>query len=351
VNALSYSAPHTGFAIRPLDHYPGCRCASIDPLAMARWTMNVGRLLKRFRISAALRPYVLRVRLRGSDFDFGSDPEDAVAFTKCMGEMREILVKRGIPVAAADRAILRTMEATVDFQLSELRYRSRKTMGNQSQDALDRLIKNLRLLGEAIARLPPTSKGELNRQFSPLLCQMAFDTEIFVDIIETVAAALPKLSPQRHAKNALMIIHPELSDRGRSPIIDLWETMPPTTRVKVEKMVQQAKPSKNLVGWLNSLAELLDRERPARKRGSPTSISQHFVSRVAAIWHGLGLNPGLAFDFHLRPDGDEGGRGGRVASGFQSYCHSALAAVGDSTRISARQVTNYKKKQRNQKSS
>jgi hypothetical protein len=313
--------------------------------------MNPGRLLKRFRISAALRPYVLRVRLRGSDFDFGSDPEDAAAFTKRMGEMRRILVKRRIPVATADRAILKTMEAAVEFQLSELRYRSLKAMENQSQDTLDRLIEDLRQLGDAIARLPPTSKGELNRQFSPLLCQTAFDTEVFIGIIETIAAALPKLSPQRHAENALMIIHPELSDRRRSPIIDLWETMPPTTRVKVEKIVQRAKPSKNLVRWLNRLADLLDREHPVRKRGSPPSISQVFVSRMAAIWRGLGLDTGLAFDFDLRRVGDEVRRGGRVASRFQSYCHAALAAVGDSTRVSARQVTNYKRKQRKQRSS
>jgi hypothetical protein len=85
--------------------------------------MNVSRLVSQFRISAAMRPYVLRVRLRGSDFDFGSNPETAAAFTKCIREMRRTLVeKRRIPAIAADRAILKTLEAAVDFQLANLRY-------------------------------------------------------------------------------------------------------------------------------------------------------------------------------------------------------------------------------------
>ena len=57
--------------------------------------MNVSRLLSQFRISVAMKPYVLRIRLRGSDFDFGSDPKTAASFTKCIKEMRRILgVKR-----------------------------------------------------------------------------------------------------------------------------------------------------------------------------------------------------------------------------------------------------------------
>jgi hypothetical protein len=60
--------------------------------------MNTNPLLSQFRISAAMRPYVLRVRPRGTDFEFGSEPEQAVAYTKCIMEMRRILVKkRGVP--------------------------------------------------------------------------------------------------------------------------------------------------------------------------------------------------------------------------------------------------------------
>lgn len=46
-----------------------------------------------------MKPYVLRVRLRGSDFDFGPDSKTAATFTKCIKEMRRILVHKRIPVS------------------------------------------------------------------------------------------------------------------------------------------------------------------------------------------------------------------------------------------------------------
>jgi hypothetical protein len=113
--------------------------------------------------------------------------------------------------------------------------------------------------------------------------------------------------------------------------------------VNAERMLQ-AKPSRSLLRWLNDAADLLERERPIRKLGAPRSITQLFVSRIAKIWRTLGLNPGHAYNFFLHPgNGDRIGRGGRVESSFQSYCRAALAAVGDLTEISARQVANYKR--------
>src|SRR5262245_56875330 len=125
--------------------------------------MSTERMLPHFRISAKMRAYVLRIRLRGKDFDFGEDAEGAASFTKCVGEMRQILLKRGIPAVVADRSILETLEAAVDFQLADLRYRSLKTMEAHRLDVVDRLIHSLRQLSEAIAQLPPTSRGELNK--------------------------------------------------------------------------------------------------------------------------------------------------------------------------------------------
>src|SRR2546430_7682228 len=125
--------------------------------------MNTNRLLDPFRISAAMRPYVVRVRLRGTDFDFGSDPEQAVAYTKCIREMMRILVeKRQISAIAANRAILKSLEAAFDFQSAHPRYRFLKTMEAQSHTTLNHLIRGLRQLSNAIARLPPNSKGVLN---------------------------------------------------------------------------------------------------------------------------------------------------------------------------------------------
>ena len=154
---------------------------------------------------------------------------------------------------------------------------------------------------------------------------------------------LSQIGPRRLADKIRSLIHPEPCEARRPPIIDQWEAMPATTRVKVERMLQASSPL-SLVRWLDNVADLLERERPAGKQGAPRSISQVFVSRVATIWRTLGLNPGLAYNFFLHPAiGDRIGRGGRVASTFQRYCRAALTAVGDFTEISARQVSNYKR--------
>src|SRR5262245_39313569 len=197
--------------------------------------MNTSRLVSQFRVSDAMKPYVLRVRLRGSDFDFGSDPETAATFTNCINEMRRILVKkRHVSAIAADRAILKTLEAAVDFQLAYLRYRSLKTMDDQSLDTLDRLILRLRQLSDAIAQLPPTPKGKLNKRVSEILHQATFDSEVFIEIIEAITETLPEIAPRRLAEDVASVIHPEPGDGRRSPIIDRWEAMPATTRLKVE---------------------------------------------------------------------------------------------------------------------
>src|ERR1700730_6660904 len=308
------------------------------------FVMNASRLLSQFRISAAMRPYVLRLRLRDTDFEFGSEPEQAVAYTKCIREMRRILVeKRRITAIAADRAILKSLEAAYDFQLAHLRYWFLKTTEVQSHTTLDHLIRNLRELRTRIGLLPPNSKGKLNKRVVGIIARAQFDSEAFIGIVETITAVLPQIGPRRLADDILSLIRPEPGETRRPPIIDQWEAMPGTTRVKVEAMLG-AKPSRSLVGWLNNVADLVEEEQPARKRGAPRSISRVFVSRIATIWRTLGLNPGLAYDFFLHPASDDRiGRGGRVESGFQRYCRAALNAVGDSTEISARQVVNIRR--------
>ncbi len=100
--------------------------------------MVAGRLLEPFRISTAMHPYVLRLRLRGSDFDFGDTPERAATFTKSIGEMRRLLLQRGrVPAIVSDRAIQKTLQAAFDLQLADLRYRSLKTMEGPSHATLD----------------------------------------------------------------------------------------------------------------------------------------------------------------------------------------------------------------------
>jgi hypothetical protein len=306
--------------------------------------MAAGRLLEQFRISSAMHPYVLRLRLRGSDFDFGATPERAAAFTKSIGEMRRILLEKGrVPAIAADRAILKTLGAAIDFQLAYHRYRCLRAMEVHSHATLDHLIRDLRKLADAIARLPPISKGQLNKRVFAKIDQAPFDSEAFIDIIETIAQTLSEIGPRRLAENILSLIHSDTGPGRRSPLIDAWEAMPAVTRVQVETMFHDD-PSRSLATWLADVGHLLEQERPARKRGAPRAISQVFVSRIATIWRTLGLQVGLAYNFFLHPANDDRiGRGGRVQSRFQRYCRTALTAVADPTEISARQVVNYKR--------
>jgi hypothetical protein len=306
--------------------------------------MNASRLFSQFRISAAMRAYVLRVRLRGTNFDFGSEPEQAVAYTKCIGEMRRILMEKGrISAVAADRTILKTLEAAFDFRSAELRYHFLKRMEAQSHITLDHLIRSLRELSNAIAQLPAKSKGELNKRVVGTIGQSQFDSEVFAEIVEKISTTLSQVGPRRLADNAQSLIRPELAGVRRPRIVGQWEAMPAATRVKVEVMLQ-ANPSRSLIRWLDNVADLLEREQPIGKGGAPRSITQPFVLRVGTLWRTLGLNPGLAYNFLLHPANDDRiGRGGRVESTFQRYCRAALTAVGDVTEISARQVVNFKR--------
>jgi hypothetical protein len=186
----------------------------------------------------------------------------------------------------------------------------------------------------------------LNKRVFANIDHAPFDSEVFIDTIKMIEQGVSEVGPRRFADNVLSLIHPEPGGDRRPPIINQWESMPAVTRVTVEAMVQAIR-SRSLVRWLDDVAGLLERERPARKRGAPRSLARVFVSRVAAVWGTLGLNPGLAYHFSLhRADGDRIGRGGRVESGFQRYCRAALTAVGDRTKVSARQVANWKTNQK-----
>jgi hypothetical protein len=174
--------------------------------------------------------------------------------------------------------------------------------------------------------------------------QLQLNTAHTERIWPKIAKTLPDIAPRRSAHEIFSLIHSDLAGARRPLIVDQWEAMPAITRVAVEGVLQAANRSHSLGRWLDDVAGFLDRERPARKRGAPRSITQVFVSRVAAIWRTLGLSPGLAYDFQLHPATDNRiGRGGRIESVFQRYCRAALTAVGDFREISARQVANYKK--------
>ena len=297
--------------------------------------MSTDPLIDGFRISAAMRPYVLRLRPRGQDFDFLSDPDTTAIFNEGIKEMESILIARRVPIHDAHRANQRSLEAAVDIQFEDLRRDSIKTMNARRRDAQDCLIDCLRDLADAIAKLAPNSKSELKIQVSSILRQPVFDTEVFIDAIGAIAAALPKASPRCHAENALKIIYPAIGQGRRSPIVDYWEAMRPTTRGEAERILQRRKHVTSTVGWLNAVADLLNGLK--QQGGAPHSILQPFAFRVASIWRDLRLEPGLAFY-----PGNKFRSACWVKSRFQRYCDAALAAFGDARSVSGRQVRQAK---------
>ena len=292
-------------------------------------TIGSERLINRFRISAKMRPYVLRLRLSaGAHFDFGSDPSTAVEFTRCVEQMRAILIRRKVPVVDADRAILEILPIAFDHRLSRLRFKQRQIMKDHSQQAINQLTSSIGELRRQISPLPPSSLAVLNRHLTAVLEQsMIFDTEILIDVLDATAKALCQVSPRRRAEDAYSVICRQPS------LVNLWESIPAVTRVKVEALMQNRRPLTSLVAWLDTLRQLLDQERPVRKEGAPPSVLRVFAKGAARVWERLDLIAGRRYDANK----------GHIKSDYQRFCDLALAAFGDTSKLSGRQVSNAKK--------
>jgi hypothetical protein len=302
--------------------------------------MTTDRLVSGFQISASMRPYIMRLRLGRINFD-RSEREALNAHDAAIIQMRQILAEKRINGLRAENAIYDTLEAAADQQLSRLRSEHLQAKECHSRSALDDLIKWIWELRDAISRLPPRSKGKLNKHVRTVLEQPTFDTETLFPLLARVAQILPGLSPNRRAQEAFSILVPRLPgvnsmavEETRPPLVDLWETIPPITRVQVERLIQQKKAPTSLVAWLMNFAQLLEGNRSVRKRGAPRTTLRLFVFRAKRIWTRLGLKPGRQYNAH---------ESRHVESAFQRYWNAALAAFGDRSSVSARQVSNINK--------
>ena len=121
---------------------------------------------------------------------------------------------------------------------------------------------------------------------------------------------------------------PGIARTAPPEIIDLWETMSAGTRQQLEEKIRRSAAKKSAIEFLGQLALLLKRFSPRSKAGRRT-IQRQYVERVGKIWRALGLRIGRAYD---------GMKSKSVESRFQRYCRLALAAVGDSSQISGRQI-------------
>jgi hypothetical protein len=296
------------------------------------------RLVTSFRISRQMRPFVRRLRMRIKDFDL-TDPARASQFASSVEEMRGILAKKKIPDAKIKHGIDETLAVAADHRLEDMRLRDNQRDRARSADRVKKLIERLTQLAQAIGKLPPVARNKLNAIVVSHGGQY-FDTETFGMIMQDIAATLPKLAPTKHAGDAFDIIDQPVAGVTRtSPpeIVELWETMAAETRRQVEQKIRHSVTKRSAIEFLRQLAVMLGRFLPEAKSGRLPSIQRHYAERVGKIWQTLGLTVGLAYN---------GIRGKSIESSFQRYCRFALAAVGDASQISGRQVRRIKNEPR-----
>jgi hypothetical protein len=276
------------------------------------------------------------MRMRVSDLDLG-DPATASQFERSCEKMASILAKKKIPEAKAKRAIAETLEVAADHQLQSLRRNDSQRDRMRSVGDVGRLIARLEELAQALAKLPPVSKKKLNAIVAEYTAQF-FDTETFSSFVCALADALPKLAPKRRARVAVDVIDRPIAGVIRtSPpeLIELWEIMPAETRRAVEQAVRNSTVKRSAIKFLRRLVVLLNKFLPQAKLGRMPTIQRRYIERVSKIWRALGLKIGYAYD---------GINSRSVESSFQRFARLALAAVGDDSVISRRQITKSKRK-------
>ena len=308
-----------------------------------------GRLVLNLRVSKRMKPFVNRMRLRLKDLQL-TDPDAAARLDQAREDMWSILKKKKIPRNIANQIIAETLDATVNHSLESLRRTQNLKHLAQANSNLNRLIKHVEGLAQMVAKLPRSTKDELNKVTTGLNWRQ-FDTEIFAEFMHAILDVLSNASASRFAAEARSLIVKSLrssSDRvatkinraGPPAIVELWDTIPAATRTQVESNLRASASVKkrSATGFLKHLVVLLNQHREKIGRGRHLAIESRYVQAVAAIWrcHGFGSQVGLAFDYL------KGDKGKNVESRFQRFGRLALAAVGGLSGVSRWQVKKVK---------
>ena len=210
-------------------------------------------------------------------------------------------------------------------------------MSKRSSGKVTKLVAMLDRLALVASKLSVQSKSVLTRIVNKHTKEF-FDSEAFSELVYDIIDALPRLSPKRWADEARSIIYEPVNVEGivrTAPpeLITLWETMPSTTRMQVEQQVRRSAPWRSAIEFLRHLIASLKKLNPESRDGRRPAIERQFGHRVARIWWGLGLHVGNAYN---------GVNDRHIESTFQRFCGAALAAVGDKSSISERQVLKLK---------
>jgi hypothetical protein len=296
-----------------------------------------------------MKPFVNRVRLRLKDLD-RTDPAMAARLDQAQVDMWSVLKKKKISRTLASQIIAETLDAAVNHRLESFRREQNLKHLAQADRNLNRLIKHVEGLALIFAKLPRSTKDELNKITTELNWRQ-FDTECFAEFMHAILDVLSSASASRFAVEAhSLIVESVRSSNDRvvtkinrtapPAIVELWDTIPAATRTQVELNFRATASAKkrSAIGFLKQLTVLLNGHREKMGRGRHLAIEASYVRAVEAIWrhHGLGSQVGLAFDYL------KGDKGKNIESSFQRFGRLALVAVGDKSSVSRWQVKKIK---------
>ena len=274
-----------------------------------------GRLLPAFRISASMRPYVTRLWVTADMFERG-DMGVSAKYEQCRADMTTLILAKKKSLFAARCLVAEALNAAARFQFRTARQEASGTARRQSLEVLERLVGVLRWTADAILRMTPDLQLQLDLVTADYR-QRFFDTETFQEFVDAAIAAVPALGDELQTKDSFKIAK------------DLWEIILPETRISVERAIREKPCASTAVAFLQKLALLLIQHTPPVKRGRKPALEQLLLRDIACSWRRHGLTYGLSFDSTKTTF---------VDSPLQRFCHLALAAFGDPSRISRRQI-------------
>jgi hypothetical protein len=121
-----------------------------------------GRLHENLKVAKRMEPYAHRLRLRLEHFD-RSDPKIKQRLANARKKIEQILVRKKMRPGKARRAVARTFDIAVDYQLDGLRRDQDFRDLSRSQRDVRRLIEQVDHLGGVISKLQPLARGKLNK--------------------------------------------------------------------------------------------------------------------------------------------------------------------------------------------
>src|SRR6266852_4342805 len=168
-----------------------------------------------------------------------AEPRAKPQLEDCRMEMANILSRKKIQQNKAKQAIDQTLDIAASHAMEGSRRERYFENRAEAKKGLDRLIKHLDRIEQALSKLTPSSQAKLNKIMAEREWR-SFDTEIFAELIQAMMDA--KLSPARVADEARSAMSDASLKSFNDPVVysiprtappailDLWEIIPAETR-------------------------------------------------------------------------------------------------------------------------